>query len=98
MISVTGGRARFREKQRNYGSARELYQQILQDHPGAPQAEKARETLEKISSLPATPNKPLAFMTKAFPSAKQSPPLETVQSQPGEPSAEEDGSGERMLR
>ncbi len=95
-------RARIRGKQRNYGAARELYRQILRDHPAAPQAEEARKTLDKIASLPAQPDRPLAFMTKAFPSAKQSPPLELAG---GESDTEEDSetppegdSGERMLR
>lgn len=95
-------RARIREKQRNYGAARELYQQILRDHPAAPQAEQARKTLEKIAALPASPNKPLAFMTKVFPSAKQSPPLELAGGGDQGPADSEvpaeDGSGERMLR
>ncbi|MCD0461902.1 tetratricopeptide repeat protein [Roseiconus lacunae] len=73
-------RADIREKQREYASARDLYRMLLRDHPQAPQAEQARERLAQIEELPGSPDKPLAFMTKLFPSAKQSPPLVTVES------------------
>lgn len=91
-------RANYRRKQHNYGAARELYQKLLRDHPDAPQAEAARETLAKIDSLPSTPDKPLSFMTKVFPSAKQSPPLVAVKPERAAPSEESGDDGERMLR
>ncbi|OYP37548.1 hypothetical protein CGZ80_05085 [Rhodopirellula sp. MGV] len=74
-------RAGIREKQHEYGAASELYRKLLRDHPSAPQAEQARTTLAQIEDLPTSPDRPLAFMTKVFPSAKQSAPLVTVENQ-----------------
>lgn len=88
-------RARFRQKQRQYGSAASLYQELLTLHPNVPQADEAREALAKIGPLPASPGRPLMFMTKVFPSSKQSPPLimvptESVASEPnGDPAESE---------
>jgi TolA-binding protein len=42
--------AQFEELQRNTTHARELYQQIVRDHPDAPEAAKARE---RLAALPA---------------------------------------------
>lgn len=94
-------RARFREKQKRYGAAKEIYQQLLRDYPTTPQAERAREVLAEIDSLPPNPKQRLAFMTQLFPSARQSSPLVLKKDlQPGD--AEEDQepetTGKRFFR
>lgn len=103
-------RAKYRERQKEYGAARELYRKLLRDHPTTPQAEGAREVLAKIDGLPASPKQSLAFLAKVFPSAKRSTPLVTVESQQNATEAveETDGSeppgeqeqpvGERIMR
>lgn len=73
-------RAQYRERQQEYGAARELYRKILRDHPTTPQADSAREVLAKIEKLPASPTRNLAFLAKVFPSSKRSTPLETIES------------------
>jgi TolA-binding protein len=85
-------RARYRSKQRHYGAARELYQQLLRDHPTTPQADEARKVLAKIEQRPAHPDQPLAWLTKVFPDSRQSPPLETVQSQAATDATDESDS------
>ncbi|MCC9598987.1 tetratricopeptide repeat protein [Stieleria sp. JC731] len=91
-------RAGIREKQHEYSAARDLYRKLLRDHPSAPQAEQARETLAKIEELPGSPDRPLAFMTKVFPSAKQSPPLVTVDTLQEQGSEEESAPSESIFR
>ncbi|QDT09566.1 tetratricopeptide repeat protein [Stieleria marina] len=68
-------RARYREKREEYGAATAQYQQILRDHPSAPQAKIARSRLQETQKLPAVPQKKLAFLTKVFPDSRQSSPL-----------------------
>ena len=82
-------RARFRAKQSQYGSAANLYQELLTLHPNVPQADEAREALARIGPLPASPGRPLMFMTKVLPSSKQSPPLIMVPT--GSVAGESDG-------
>ncbi|MCA9139645.1 MAG: tetratricopeptide repeat protein [Planctomycetales bacterium] len=91
-------RARYRERQKEYGAASELYRKILRDHPTTPQAEQARTILAKIEKLPPSPTKSLAFLTKVFPSSQRSSPLETVESQ--QPAAEPppETTGKKILR
>ncbi|MEO1616554.1 MAG: tetratricopeptide repeat protein [Planctomycetota bacterium] len=94
-------RARFREKQRRFGAAREIYQQLLRDYPTTPQAERAREVLGEIETLPANPKQRLAFMTRIFPSARQTSPL--VLKKDAAPSelteeGESESVGKRMFR
>ena len=40
--------AQFEERQTNVAHARELYQRIIQEHPGSEWAEKAKERLEQL--------------------------------------------------
>lgn len=101
-------RAEYRERQKEYGAARELYQKILRDHPSTPQADQARDVLARIESLPASPTKNVAIraIAKAFPSAKRSTPLVTVDSlqpsdeAPSDPPADTptETTGKRLLR
>jgi outer membrane protein assembly factor BamD (BamD/ComL family) len=42
--------AQFEEQQQNRTHARELYEQIIQEHPGSEYAEKARQRLEALKS------------------------------------------------
>jgi len=42
--------AQFEELQRNTTHARELYEQIVRDHPDAPEAAKARERLAALKA------------------------------------------------
>jgi len=55
LLSACGGGAKemletaqFEELQRNTTHARELYEQIVRDHPDAPEAAKARERLAAL--------------------------------------------------
>ncbi|MCO8123686.1 tetratricopeptide repeat protein [Stieleria sp. TO1_6] len=96
-------RARYREKQREYAAAGNLYQKLLRDHPTTPQAKEAREVLARIEKLPGSPTKQLAFLAKVFPSAKKSIPLETVESaRPADDATPEDtpseSTGKVMMR
>ena len=91
-------RARYREKQKEFGAARELYRKLLKDHPTTPQADQAREVLAKIEALPASPTKSLAFLAKVFPSSKRSSPLETVESQQTTPEEPTETTGKKLLR
>ena len=45
------GTAQFEEKQTNYTHAKELYQQIIREHPDSEWAEKARERFEALEGL-----------------------------------------------
>lgn len=40
--------AEFEELQRNHVHARELYQRIIKEHPGSPEAAKATERLQAL--------------------------------------------------
>lgn len=91
-------RANYREKQKEFGAARELYRKILRDHPTTPQADKARAVLEEIEDLPSSPTKSLAFLTKVFPSAKRSTPLVTVESEQPTPEQPDETTGKKLLR
>ena len=93
-------RGKYRERQRQYGAAREIYQQILVDHPTTPQADQAREVLAKIESLPTSPTQNVAIRTiaKAFPSTKTSSPLVTVESQQSTPEPPVETTGKKLLR
>jgi len=43
--------AQFEEKQTNFTHAKELYQQIIRDHPDSEWAEKAKERYEALEGL-----------------------------------------------
>ncbi len=43
--------AQFEEKQTNYTHAKELYQQIIRDHPDSEWATKAKERLEELHGM-----------------------------------------------
>ncbi|TWU06047.1 Tetratricopeptide repeat protein [Stieleria varia] len=87
-------RAQFREKRGEYQAASQFYREIISKHSTTPQATIAEKRLKEISGLPAKPAQRLAWLTKIFPDAKQTIPLETVeterakatQPQPEEPS------------
>lgn len=91
-------RARYRERQKEYGAASELYRKILRDHPTTPQSENARTVLAKIEDLPASPANSLAFLSKVFPSSQRSTPLETVESQQSTDEAPTESTGKKILR
>ncbi|WP_182864671.1 tetratricopeptide repeat protein [Rhodopirellula sp. JC639] len=101
-------RAKYRERKKEYGAAAQLYRKILRDHPTTPQADRARDVLARIDDLPATPTQNFAIraIAKAFPSAKRSTPLVTVDSvQPTEETSEEspadapsETTGKKLLR
>lgn len=91
-------RANYREKQKEYGAARELYRKILRDHPTTPQADKARAVLEEIEDLPSSPTRSLAFLTKVFPSSRRSEPLVTVESEQPTPETPTETTGKKLLR
>jgi outer membrane protein assembly factor BamD (BamD/ComL family) len=99
-------RASYREKQKEYRAARELYRKILRDHPTTPQADLARTVLAEIDQLPDSPTQSLAFLAKVFPSSKRSSPLVTVESQQSESEAPAgtptekptDTTGKKLLR
>jgi TolA-binding protein len=46
--------AEFEELQRNTTHARELYEEIVQQHPGTPEAAKAAERLKALAASPAS--------------------------------------------
>ncbi|MEL6109473.1 MAG: tetratricopeptide repeat protein, partial [Planctomycetota bacterium] len=69
-------RARYREKRREFGAAREEYRRLLAKYPKTPQADRARKVLNEIEGKPSLPTSPLAFMTRVFPDSRQSTPLE----------------------
>lgn len=68
-------RAEYREKQGNYGGANFYLQELLEQHPSTPFAERAREHLVENSKYPATPPQRLAFLAKLFPESKPAKPL-----------------------
>ena len=45
------GTAQFEEKQTNFTHAKELYQQIIRDHPDSEWAKKAKERFEALEGL-----------------------------------------------
>ena len=69
-------RAQYREKKKEFRAANEYYQRILDDFPSTPQADKARERLEKTGGLPPVPEKRLTWLKAVFPDSKRSSPLE----------------------
>ncbi|MGB7344439.1 MAG: tetratricopeptide repeat protein, partial [Pirellulaceae bacterium] len=80
-------RAEYREKRQEYGAASAQYQELLRDHPNAPQAKIARARLSETRKLPAVPEKRLAVLTKIFPDSRQSAPLVPVKAQAKTPTA-----------
>lgn len=47
------GTAQFEEKQTNFTHAKELYQQIIRDHPDSEWAKKAKGRLEELEKVKA---------------------------------------------
>ena len=45
------GTAQFEEKQTNFTHAKELYQQIIRDHPDSEWAKQAKERLDELQQL-----------------------------------------------
>ena len=45
------GTAQFEEKQTNFAHAKELYQQIIQDHPDSEWVKQAKERLEELQQM-----------------------------------------------
>lgn len=70
-------RARYREKQAQYGGANVYLQLLLEKYPETPFAQQAREHLAANSDKPEQPPQRLAFLTKIFPAAKPEKPLMT---------------------
>lgn len=68
-------RARYREKQGQYGGANYYHQELLEKYPSTPFADQAREHLTANSKLPQTPPQRLAFLAKLFPEGKPAKPL-----------------------
>lgn len=54
-----------------YGAARQMYAQIVDDHDGSPIAEQAAARLATIGGLPAIPEKPMARLVSLFPENRQ---------------------------
>ncbi|MEM9367059.1 MAG: tetratricopeptide repeat protein [Planctomycetota bacterium] len=69
-------RARYREKKREYRAASIYYQEILEKYPDAPQAQTAREKLERLTGRPPVPTQRLSWLTRIFPDSKPTEPLE----------------------
>jgi len=44
--------AAFEELQRNHAHARQLYEQVIREHPGTPQAKTAEEKLRALDAAP----------------------------------------------
>lgn len=68
-------RADYREKQGNYGGANFYLQELLEQYPSTPFADKAREHLVANAEHPETPPQRLAFLAKLFPESKPAKPL-----------------------
>ena len=68
-------RARYREKQRQFGGAAEYFQKILDAYPDTPFADQARERLEANADKPQSPPQRLTFLQKLFPSGQPQKPL-----------------------
>lgn len=70
-------RARYREKQGQYGGAEVYLQLLLEKYPETPFADMARDHLADNASKPEKPPQRLAFLTKIFPAARPEKPLMT---------------------
>ena len=68
-------RAKYRENKREFGAATELYRQVVENHPRAPQAKLARARLGDTTQKPAIPEQRLAWLTNIFPDSQQKSPL-----------------------
>ena len=77
-------RADYREKRKEFRSARFYYQQILQEYADTPHADKARKRLGDIETLPPIPEQRLSWLTKIFPDSKASDPLQLNSGDPSE--------------
>ena len=69
-------RANYREKRKEYGSARFYYHKLLEEYADTPHAEEARKRLAEIETLPAIPEQRLSWLTTIFPESKSSDPLQ----------------------
>ena len=80
-------RAEYREKRKEFGSARYYYNLLLTKYPDTPHAEKARERLAATEKKPRKPAQRLSWLTTIFPdSTNKNSPLELNQSTSEEPS------------
>jgi TolA-binding protein len=73
-------RASYREKRKEFGSARFYYQQLVEQFPETPQADTARERLEQIAELPAVPKQRLSWLTTIFADRDRASPLQPTHS------------------
>jgi TolA-binding protein len=74
-------RARYREKQLQFGGANVYLQELLEKYPETPFAEDARAHLAENSDKPEKPPQRLAFLTYLFPAAKPQKPLMSTDGQ-----------------
>ncbi len=65
-------RAEYREKRKEFGSARFYYQLLLQKFPDTPHADTARERLAVIDTYPDLPPQRLSWLTTIFPDSTSS--------------------------
>ncbi len=70
-------RAQYREKRGENRAASKYYQNILDNYPSTPLADKSRERLEAIAELPPVPPERLTWLKAVFPDSQRSPPLIT---------------------
>lgn len=68
-------RAEYREKRKEYGAAAFYYRRLLEDFGDTPHAEKARNRLAKIETLPEVPTPRLSWLTTVFPDSHATAPL-----------------------
>ncbi|TWT75070.1 tetratricopeptide repeat protein [Allorhodopirellula solitaria] len=85
-------RAQYREKRSENRAAAKYYQNILDNYPSTPLADKSRERLEAISGLPPVPPERLTWLKAVFPDSQKSTPLITKFESP------ESDDDETMLR
>lgn len=77
-------RAEYRDSQKEYGSARYYYNQLLERFPNTPHADEARTRLAAIEKLPDVPQRRLSWLTTIFPDSRSKDPLETTKPDEGQ--------------
>ena len=63
--------AKYYDDTKYYGPARDYYNELVAKHPSSPLADEARTRLAVIQSLPAAPDKPLAWLVDQFPESRE---------------------------
>jgi outer membrane protein assembly factor BamD (BamD/ComL family) len=63
--------AKYYDGTKNYGPARDYYNELIAQHPSSPLAEEARTRLAAIQDLPAIPEKPLEWLVEQFPESRE---------------------------